>query len=82
MTVHLFKGLVPTDSCLGGRSNDQLALLDFQIHRSVQVALFNDGLGNSNASGITDSHDARFHRFLYQARLSPPCNYIGITHLV
>jgi hypothetical protein len=72
MTVHLFKGLVPTDSCLDGRSNDQLALLDFQIHRSVQVALFNDGLGNSNASGIADANNARFHRFLLHARLSLP----------
>jgi hypothetical protein len=82
MTVHLLKGVIPTGACFGGRANDQLPLLDFQIDRSMQVALFNDGLGNPDPSGITDSHDTRFHCFLRPDNLSLRCNYIGITHLV
>jgi hypothetical protein len=61
MTVHLLECFVPTGSGFGGRSNDQLPLLDFQIDRSMQVALFNDGLWNPDPSRITDSYDARFH---------------------
>jgi hypothetical protein len=46
VAMHLREGFVPAGARLGGRANDQLPLLDFQIDGSVQVALLNDGFRN------------------------------------
>jgi hypothetical protein len=59
--MQLLEGLAPTDARFSSRSNDQLPLLDFQIDRSMQVTLFNDGFWNPDALGISDSHNPCFH---------------------
>ncbi|MBH0203606.1 MAG: hypothetical protein HP496_15225 [Nitrospira sp.] len=49
MAMHLREGFVPAGARFGCRANDQLALLDFKIDSSVQVALLNDGFWNPDA---------------------------------
>jgi hypothetical protein len=62
-SMHLFEGLVPPDPCFGSRSNDQLSLLNNEIDCSMQLTLFNDGFGNPNPPGISNSHDICLHLF-------------------
>ena len=68
VAMHLGESFIPAGAGFGCRSNDQLALLDFKIDGSVQVALLNDGFRNSDALRIPDSYHACFHR----ARISSP----------
>jgi len=79
VAVHLLKGLIPASPCFRCRANDQLALLDFKIDRSVQVTLLNDGFRNPDTPEIADAHDARFHPPSYNNITSLRCHYIGIT---
>jgi hypothetical protein len=62
MAMHLREGFIPSGAGFGCRANDQLALLDFKIDGSMQVALLNDGFRNSDALRIPDSYHACFHR--------------------
>jgi hypothetical protein len=63
LSVHLLEGLVPPNPCFGSRPNDQLSLLNNEIDCSVQLALLNDGFGNPNPPGISNSHDMGLHLF-------------------
>ena len=76
MAMHLFEGLVPTGPGFGSRPDEQLSLLNNEIDRSVQLTLLNDGFGNSDPLGISDSYDVRFHFFTLDLMVSVECNYI------
>jgi hypothetical protein len=66
--MHLLEGLVPVGPYFGSRSNEQLSLLNDEIDRSVQLTLLNDGFGNPDPLGISDSHDVCLH-FFFLARM-------------
>jgi hypothetical protein len=61
--MHLLEGLVPAGSCFGSRPNEQLSLFNNEIDCSVQLTLLNDGFGNPDPLGISDSHDVCLHLF-------------------
>ena len=65
--MHLLEGLVPAGPCFGRRPNEQLTLLNNEIDHFVQLTLLNDGFGNSDPLGISDSHDVRLHLFFLLA---------------
>ncbi len=74
--MHLFEGLVPTGSGFGSRPDEQLALLNNEIDLSVQLTLLNDGFGNPDPLGVSDSYDVRFHFSTLALMVSVECNYI------
>ena len=76
MAMHLLKGLVPAGPCFGSRPDEQLPLLNNEIDRTVQLTLLNDGFGNPDPLGISDSYDVRFHFFMLALMVSTECNYI------
>jgi hypothetical protein len=61
VAMHLFEGLVPAGPGFGRRPDEQLSLLNNEVNRSVQLTLLNDGFGNPDPLGVSDSYDVRFH---------------------
>jgi hypothetical protein len=74
--MHLLEGLVPAGPCFGSRPNEQLPLLNDEIDRSVQLTLLNDGFGNPDPFGVSDSNDVCFHLFFLALMMYGPCSYI------
>jgi hypothetical protein len=76
VAMHLFEGLVPTGPGFGSRPDEQLSLLNNEVNRSVQLTLLDDGFGNPDPLGVSDSYDVRFHFSTLALMVSVECNYI------
>jgi hypothetical protein len=74
--MHLFEGQVPAGPGFGSRPDEQLSLLNNEIDLSVQLTLLNDGFGNPDPLGVSDSYDVRFHCSTLALMVSIECNYI------
>src|SRR3990172_851079 len=58
---HLPKRLFPTRSRLGDGTDDQLIVLHFEFNGIRQLALLQERLGNTDATGIADANNTGFH---------------------
>jgi hypothetical protein len=76
VAMHLFEGLVPAGPGFGRRPDKQLSLLNNEVNRSVQLTLLDDGFGNPDPLGVSDSYDVRFHFSTLALMVSVECNYI------
>ncbi len=54
---HLCERFVPSSARGRGRPDQQAAIADLDLHRVTQARLFEHGLGQANALGISDLND-------------------------